>query len=306
MKRADPEFANNSIVLIHKETIANTIQNINQGKMRKCLFYTRLARLLLSLLLVACPTIGRSDPNWPVVESCFINVTEKIGGSVLQDRLYCCEGWITREDNSGNLVHCSVYVGKNGSNSDLITLSEWQETVKEVQKLQEEITPLASLLVGQAGGDPMVAVREEVKNYSGVVNDLKDMADRAEERVRHLEELLGLNKADPCASATCPEHPGAICTVVSSKCGKQRTVFINEVGEQLDCGNNDCPIEDECDYNPCENVTCRDYPDAVCLVVSCCEDYDEISWYLNGEYIKCPNEVRETSKRKKRSNHEHC
>ena len=271
-----------------------------------------LIPVVAAFLLLGNPTIGQQRPNWQKIRSCFINVTEKIGGNILQDRLYCCEGWTTQQDEHGNLVHCSAYVGSNiGSNrtnKELLTLSEWEKTVDEVKKLQEEISPFTTVL-GQQGGNPIDNVRKEVEKYSKIVDDLDDMAKSAEKRVKHLESLLSSSaQYNPCTAISCLEHPDAICTVASTKCGKKYAMFIDEESNQLSCSNVDCPPSDECTYNPCENVTCRDYPEAVCLVELCCEDFDRITWLFEGDVVQCPNVVRGNRQinRRKRSGHEHC
>ena len=82
-------------------------------------------------------------------------------------------------------------------------------------------------------------------------------------------------EANPCSGLNCTNHPDAVCAVVT-RCGVDIPVFLNDIGEVVDCGNHR-PLEDLeigtcgnlCTSDPCAGQTCPEFPSALCLTSAC-------------------------------------
>ena len=115
---------------------------------------------------------------------------------------------------------------------------------------------------------------------------------------------------DPCNNRTCPNDPDALCAVVN-QCGTEVPIFINLLGQIVDCGETteqttydrdsvppskhtgssaDTDImtlacQGYCEFDPCEGQTCPPHPDAMCVQSGC--DCQPI-WLLDvGVQVNC-------------------
>ncbi len=99
---------------------------------------------------------------------------------------------------------------------------------------------------------------------------------------------------DPCNNRTCPNNPEALCAVVN-QCGAEVAIFINLLGQIVDCGETTEQTSDDkdsvpspskltdgantditalacqgyCEFDPCKGQTCPQHPDAMCLQSGC-------------------------------------
>ncbi len=114
---------------------------------------------------------------------------------------------------------------------------------------------------------------------------------------------------DPCNNKTCPNDPQAQCAVIN-QCGSQVSIFLNNLGQIVDCGNvvdadntmetssggsSDEPADTSistiscqgfCDHDPCKDLTCPMYEGrAFCFQSGCdCQPL----WILDtGVQVNC-------------------
>ena len=104
--------------------------------------------------------------------------------------------------------------------------------------------------------------------------------------------------SNPCNNQTCPNDPEAQCAVVN-QCGSRVPVFLNELGQIVDCGNEDesssstqtdtnivtLSCQGFCDFDPCKDQTCSPFPDAVCFQAGC--DCQPIWLLVTGVQVNC-------------------
>lgn len=251
------------------------------------------------VLSVPEPSEGsRPTPIWEYVKSCMINVTEDLGEGKKRARSYCCEGWRSMVTSSGQLRACTEYVGEDNvtnSSSGLSTLAEWKKVAEEVNEIHEHLLPMLS------SGQSLGAIQEEIKKNQEAVLYLEGKVNQSEARVKELDTVLQqvLVKTgyiidpveSPCSKATCTNHPGAVCMVVS-KCRRDYPVFWDPTTftpiDDCETAEGQCPPETvECDLSLCDGLSCPSLKNASCIVEQdCCF----IMWQTSeGELVECPD-----------------
>ena len=268
--------------------------------------------LLVTFIILSVPEASgnRVTPNWSYVKSCVINVSEDLGHGRKRERSYCCEGWRSMVNSSGQLHACSEYIGEDNvtnSSSVLSTLAEWKKVAEEVNGIHEHLLPMLS------SGGTLGTVQDEIQKNQEAVLYLEGKVNQSEARVKELEAALEevLAKSgyitdpveSPCSTATCTNHPDAVCLVVS-KCRKDYPVFwnLNTFTPIEDCetAEEQCPPRSvECDQSLCDGLSCTTLNNASCIVEQeCCF----ILWQTSeGDVVECPDGGLVGDGRKKRS-----
>lgn len=254
--------------------------------------------LLVAFVVLSVPELSegssRPTPNWEYVKSCMINVTEDLGNGRKRERSYCCEGWRSMVTSSGQLRACTEYVGEDNvtnSLSGVSTLAEWKKVAEEVNGIHKHILPMLS------SGSTLGAVQEEIEKN---VLDLEGKVNQSEARVKELEAVLkeALVKfgfitdpvESPCSKATCTNHPGAVCMVVS-KCRRDYPVFWNITTftpiDDCETAEGQCPLQTvKCDQSLCSGLSCPSLKNASCIVEQeCCFRMWQTS---EGDLVECP------------------
>ncbi len=77
-------------------------------------------------------------------------------------------------------------------------------------------------------------------------------------------------KEQSCGGMTCPDHPDASCVIVRH-CGKSLELFLDQNGLII----KDCVPENiclgACVKDPCKDLSCSEYPEALCFTSCNCE-----------------------------------
>ena len=280
----------------------------------KVLLCVEVLRLLVAVVLLSAPKPSESypenpKPNWSHVKSCIINVTEDLGGGRKRERSYCCEGWRSVVVSSGQLRSCSNYIGDNvtDDSAGLSTLEVWKKVSEEVNETRKRVTELSK--------DGLLdRIQEEIDKNLKEVRKLEIKLNESEDRVKELgkvlEQTLGNSGVitnppvdSPCYTATCTNHPEAVCLAVS-KCAKDYPVFMDRNTYSLidDCQTADgqcLPRAPTCDQSLCNGRSCPALTNATCIVdLECCLTM----WRtVDGEAVQCPGGGLEGDGRRKRS-----
>lgn len=154
--------------------------------------------------------------------------------------------------------------------------------VKTTEFVKENVILMDGMEVSTEQTTP-VTVRECCPGYTGIeCNQLTNAS---------VQDPYALS--NPCKDKTCPNHPDAVCQVVTV-CGEDIPVFLDAFGQILDCENENeqdstsidtLQCNGFCASNPCAGLTCDMFPSAVCLVMGC--DCEPI-WLLdNGVRVDC-------------------
>ena len=195
----------------------------------------------------------------------------------------CCEGWYTpagkplcsakRREYSESKTATSCPRCENLSNE----LVELEKLIKSAQSTRGSPRPfslryliykIASLeKKNKEQEEKIMYLEEQMMNLTSSLQGAKVV-----ERFRStVERAAASSAADPCDEATCPDHPQAMC-MVTSKCGRDVAVFIDEEFNQVNCNSKEpCDMLPPtfCPDDPCLGKQCDGYPDAMCIVTEC-------------------------------------
>lgn len=267
-----------------------------------------LALMVIVVLFAPEPSEGAReiDPGiWSNTKSCIINITENLGDGKKRERSYCCEGWRSMVTKSGQISSCSSYVGVDNITSDsdgLSTLAEWEKISKEVQDTHKRLFPHSSI-------DSLDAMREEIDMYQKVLQYLEEQVEEHEDRLKTWGTVLDISifnpspTEDPCFTASCINHPDAVCLTVS-KCSRDYPVFMDRNTFSLidDCQTIDgqcLPRPPSCNSSLCNGRSCPSLTNATCVVDDeCCIALWQT---VEGVIVQCPDGGVQKEGRRKRS-----
>lgn len=278
---------------------------------KKALLGVEVFPLLVFVFLSAAKASesAQATPNWSYVRSCAINVTEDLGGGMKRERSYCCEGWRSIMTNSGQLRSCSSYVGEDNATNDtagLSTLAEWKKVSEEVKDIHERLFVDSS--VGSLG-----AMQKEIDRYENRIQYLEGQVNEFEDTVKEvgriLGEVLGISvlspnpSEDPCSTATCINHPDAVCLAIS-KCRRDYPIFMDlntySIIDNCETMDGQClPRAPACDGSLCNGLSCPSLANATCVTdEECCLTLWQTT---EGEILQCPDGGVDGDDRRRRS-----
>ena len=266
-----------------------------------------LALMVIVVIFATEPSEGtrQIDPGiWRNTKSCIINITENLGGGRKRERSYCCEGWRSMMTNSGQISSCSSYVGVDNITSDsdgLSTHAEWKKISKEVRDIHDRLFLQSSI-------DSLDEMQKEIDRYQKVLQYLEGKVEEHENRLKTFGTVLDISifnpppTEDPCFTATCIDHPDAVCLTVS-KCSRDYPVFmdINTFNLIDDCRTIDgecLPRPPSCNSSLCNGLSCPSLTNATCIVdEECCIALWQT---VEGDIVQCPDGGVQKEGRRKR------
>ena len=209
----------------------------------------------------------------------------------------CCEGWYTPEGKP----LCSAKKREAYNELKTTASDECDNRLKELEKLVKSRWPSSR---GSSIGYVFIRYLKQK------IASLEEANKKQEEKIKYLEEQLlnassftvevveftpapveraALTSSDPCETATCPDHLEAMC-MVTSRCGKDIAVFVNEELRTVNCNSNlpcDLLPPTFCPDDPCLGAYCHGYPDAICVVTEC--DCKPSFMLPDGSKVTCAN-----------------
>lgn len=263
--------------------------------------------LLLQVAISSSTNSYSSNPEFPdgvnvvgdgPVESCFKTITRKVSDDdddddddddespvAQQVTQQCCEGWYTPEGKQLCSAKKRAYAEQNTA-TGCDRCGDLESRLERLEKL---------LTSGQSTGRGSSVVGYLFIRYlKEKIASLEEVNKKQEEKIKYLEEQMvnittsfttvevvefteapvereALSTADPCDAASCPDYPEAMC-MVTSRCGKDVVVFVDEDLKTVKCNSNEpCDLLPPtfCPDDPCQGVYCDGYPDAICVVTEC-------------------------------------
>lgn len=216
----------------------------------------------------------------------------------------CCEGWYTPEGKPLCSARKRAYVAK-----------EKETKCDRCDRMDSRLAELEKIVKSaQATGGPKLSIGYLFIRYlKEKIGSLEEANKKQEEKIMYLEEQMvnltssfqtvevveatpatieraALSTVDPCEAATCPDHPEAMC-MVTSRCGKDIPVFVDEEFRTVNCNSNEpCDLlpPSFCPDDPCLGLQCDAYPEAICVVTEC--DCKPSFMLPDGSTPSCGNE----------------
>ena len=194
----------------------------------------------------------------------------------------CCEGWYTPEGKP----LCSAKKQATYSEQESTKSCECGVLDSRLRELEKYIRSGWSSTRGSSVRYLFIRYLKEK------ISSLEEANKKQEEKIKYLEEKMAnitsgssvtveftpapveraaVSTGNPCYTASCPDHPEAMC-MVTSRCGKDIAVFVDEELRTVNCNSNlpcDLLPPTFCPDDPCLGAYCDGYPDAICVVTEC-------------------------------------
>lgn len=205
----------------------------------------------------------------------------------------CCEGWYTPEGKPLCSAKNQTYIEhKTGAKScENLVLEELERSARGSR------LPIGYLFI-RFLKQKIASLEEKNKQHEKKIKDLEEQLLNLTLNIQTVEvveftppttERAALSTVDPCDSASCPDHPEAMC-MVTSRCGKDVAVFVDENLKTVRCNNEPCDLLPRtfCPDDPCQGLQCVGHPNAFCIVTEC--DCSPTFMLPDGSRPTCTNE----------------